>query len=79
MTILPGVDFGDFAAIGARTIVKRDIPKWCVAVGVALRAIKKVQVSRIWQQVLVSGVKAPCARQGKGQGWMLYRFQEGTN
>jgi acetyltransferase-like isoleucine patch superfamily enzyme len=41
VTILPGVSIGDFSVIGAGTVVTKDIPSKCVAVGVPARVIKE--------------------------------------
>ena len=40
VTILPGVAIGDYAVIGAGSVVTRDIPARCIAVGVPARVIK---------------------------------------
>lgn len=41
-TILAGVSIGKGAVIGANTVVTKDIPPFCVAVGNSLRIIKKL-------------------------------------
>ena len=38
--IMPGVTIGKGAVIGARSVVTRDIPDYCVAVGVPAKVIK---------------------------------------
>lgn len=42
VTIVPGVTIGDGVTIGAGSVVTRDIPSGCVAVGNPARVIKKV-------------------------------------
>jgi maltose O-acetyltransferase len=42
VTILAGVTIGDNVTIGAGSVVTRDIPSNCVAVGNPCRAIKKL-------------------------------------
>lgn len=41
VTVLPGVTIGDNVTIGAGSVVNRDIPSGCVAVGVPCRVIRK--------------------------------------
>ena len=41
VTVLPGVTIGDNVTIGAGSLVNRDIPAGCVAVGVPCRVIRK--------------------------------------
>ena len=41
VTILPGVEIGDFAVIGAGSVVARSIPPRSVAVGVPARVVKR--------------------------------------
>jgi acetyltransferase-like isoleucine patch superfamily enzyme len=41
VTILPGVNIGENAVIGAGSLVNHDIPSNCVAVGVPARVIKE--------------------------------------
>jgi len=41
VSILPGVTIGQGAVIGAMSVVNKDIPPYCVAVGVPARVIKK--------------------------------------
>jgi maltose O-acetyltransferase len=45
VTILPGVEIGDRAVIGAGAVVTKDIPPRSVAVGVPARIIKKLAES----------------------------------
>jgi acetyltransferase-like isoleucine patch superfamily enzyme len=42
VTVLPGVEIGDFAVIGAGAVVTKDIPPRSVAVGVPARVIRKL-------------------------------------
>jgi len=42
--ILPGVTLGEGAVIGAGSVVTRDVPSYCVAVGNPARVIKKREV-----------------------------------
>ena len=42
VTVLPGVTIGDNVTIGAGSLVNRDIPAGCVAVGVPCKVIKKI-------------------------------------
>ena len=42
-TILPGVTIGDGVVIGANSVVTKDIPSYCVAVGNPLRIIKSIE------------------------------------
>lgn len=44
VTILPGVKIGDYAVIGAGSVVTKDIPARCVAVGVPARVIKTLDL-----------------------------------
>lgn len=41
-TILPNVRIGDGAIIGANAVVSKDVPEYCVAVGIPARIIKRV-------------------------------------
>ena len=41
VTVLPGVKIGDNVTIGAGSLVNRDIPSGCVAVGVPCRVIRQ--------------------------------------
>lgn len=42
VTILPGVQIGDHAVIGAGSVVHRNIPAYCVAVGVPARVVRRI-------------------------------------
>ncbi len=41
--VMPGVTVGENAVVGAMSFVNRDIPDNCVAVGVPVKVIKKIQ------------------------------------
>lgn len=41
VTILPGVQVGECAVVGAGSVVTKDIPSHCVAVGVPARVVKR--------------------------------------
>jgi acetyltransferase-like isoleucine patch superfamily enzyme len=58
VTVLPGVEIGDYAVIGAGSVVTRSIPPRAVAVGVPARVIKWIDAdSKEENQALsVSGV-----------------------
>lgn len=43
VTILPGVTIGEGCTIGAGSIVTRDIPPFCVAIGSPARVVKSVK------------------------------------
>jgi maltose O-acetyltransferase len=43
VTILPGVEIGDFAVIGAGSVVNRSIPAGSLAVGVPARVVRTVE------------------------------------
>jgi acetyltransferase-like isoleucine patch superfamily enzyme len=45
VTILPGVEIGDFTVIGAGSVVTKKIPSHSVAVGIPARVIKKLDES----------------------------------
>ena len=42
-TILPGVTIGENAVIGAASVVTKDVPANCIAVGNPARVVKKIQ------------------------------------
>ena len=41
--IMPGVEIGEGAIIGARSVVTKDIPAWTVAVGSPCKVIKTLE------------------------------------
>jgi acetyltransferase-like isoleucine patch superfamily enzyme len=45
VTILPGVEIGDFAVIGAGSVVMKTIPPHCIALGVPARVVRRLDVS----------------------------------
>ena len=47
VTILPGVTIGDNVTIGAGSVVTKDIPSCCVAVGNPAKPIKKVKLNYV--------------------------------
>ncbi|MDE6410114.1 MAG: acetyltransferase [Muribaculaceae bacterium] len=50
--ILPGVKIGEGAVIGAHSVVNRDIPSGCIAVGSPARVIKKYNnISKRWERI----------------------------
>ena len=53
VTILPGVEIGDYAVIGAGAVVTKSIPPRTISVGVPARVIKKVDESSKTEQVKV--------------------------
>ena len=55
VTILPGVEIGDFAVIGAGSVVTKSVASRCVAVGAPARVIKQVDGSA--QSALKGGMK----------------------
>jgi acetyltransferase-like isoleucine patch superfamily enzyme len=40
-TVAPGVSIGERAVVGAGSVVVRDIPSWCIAVGNPCRVVKR--------------------------------------
>lgn len=42
VTVLKGVTIGEGAVIGAKSVVTRDIPAWCVAAGNPARVVKEI-------------------------------------
>ena len=40
---MPGVEIGEGAIIGARSVVTKDIPAWTVAVGSPCKVIKTLE------------------------------------
>lgn len=53
VTILPGVEIGDYAVIGAGAVVTKSIPPRSVAVGVPARVIKNIDESSAIAQIKV--------------------------
>lgn len=50
--ILPGVTIGNNSIIGASSVVTKDIPENCIAVGIPAKIIKKYDMkNRIWEKV----------------------------
>ncbi|MDE7083936.1 MAG: CatB-related O-acetyltransferase, partial [Clostridia bacterium] len=41
VTVLPGVHIGDGAIIGANSVVSKDVPPYCIAVGNPIKVIRK--------------------------------------
>ena len=51
-TVLPGVTIGDGCVIGAHSVVNKDIPEGCIAVGSPARVIKSYsKESKCWERV----------------------------
>lgn len=49
--ILPGVTIGNHVTIGANSVVNKDIPSFCVAVGIPAKIVKKYNVqTRKWEK-----------------------------
>jgi acetyltransferase-like isoleucine patch superfamily enzyme len=42
VTVLPGISIGDYAVVGAGSVVTRDVPAYSVVVGVPARVIKEI-------------------------------------
>lgn len=53
-TILPGVTIGDNVVIGANSVVSKDIPANCVAVGAPCKVIKELEANQ-WLNLLPNG------------------------
>ena len=50
--ILPGVNIGKYSIIGAGSVVTKDIPDYCMAVGNPAKIIKKYDtLSKQWERV----------------------------
>jgi acetyltransferase-like isoleucine patch superfamily enzyme len=50
--VMPGVTIGKNSVIGAQSIVNKDIPDYCVAVGTPAKVVKKYNFqSRQWERV----------------------------
>lgn len=54
--ILPGVNIGKHCVIGANAVVNRDIPDYCVAVGVPAKIVKRYNhETRKWENTATDG------------------------
>jgi acetyltransferase-like isoleucine patch superfamily enzyme len=42
VTVLPGISIGDYAVVGAGSVVTKDVPAYSVVVGVPARVIKEI-------------------------------------
>lgn len=52
VSILPGVTIGKGSIIGANSVVARDIPEYCIAVGTPARVVKRYDpASKQWEKV----------------------------
>ena len=52
VTVLPGIQIGEGAIIGANSVVSRDIPKLCIAAGSPAKVIKRYSPeSKKWERV----------------------------
>lgn len=50
--VLPGVTIGDGCVIGAHSVVNKDIPADCIAVGSPARVIKRYSfTNRCWEKI----------------------------
>lgn len=50
--VLPGVTIGDGAIIGAHSVVSRDVPPACIAVGSPARVVKRYSFEKsVWEKV----------------------------
>ena len=50
--VLPGVTIGDGAIIGAHSVVSRDVPPACIAVGAPARVVKRYSFEKsVWEKV----------------------------
>ena len=50
--VMPGVTIGDGCVIGAHSIVNKDIPAACIAVGSPAKVIKRYSFEKkIWEKV----------------------------
>jgi len=52
--VLPGVTIGHHVVIGANSVVTRDIPDYCVAVGAPARVVRRYIDGRGWTDVDVA-------------------------
>ena len=49
---MPGVTIGDGAIIGAHSLVNKNIPEKCIAVGTPAKVIKKYNLdTKCWERV----------------------------
>ena len=54
--VMPGVTIGDGSVIGAHSVVSKDIPSACVAVGTPARVVKKYSFEKkCWEKVEKNG------------------------
>jgi len=52
VSVLPGVTIGENAIIGANSVVSKDIPNNCIAVGNPARVVKKFNFStNVWEKI----------------------------
>ena len=52
VVILPGVTIGDWAIIGAGSIVNRDVPSYCIVAGNPARIVKQYnKIEKEWKKV----------------------------
>ncbi len=52
VTILPGVEIGDFAVVGAGSVVMKNVPSRCLALGFPARVVKRLDESSHPAQVM---------------------------
>jgi UDP-2-acetamido-3-amino-2,3-dideoxy-glucuronate N-acetyltransferase len=55
-TILPGVEIGEGALVGAGSVVTRDVEPWTIVMGVPARAVRAVPDE--WQAAVIDGAAA---------------------
>lgn len=52
VSILPGVTIGEGSIIGSMSVVNKDIPAHCIAVGSPAKVIKKFNLeTNLWEKV----------------------------
>jgi lipopolysaccharide O-acetyltransferase len=52
VSVLPGVTIGKGCIIGANSVVAKDIPDYCIAVGCPARVIKRFSfASNRWERI----------------------------